>query len=79
MKKSIFSLLLAALALTNCSKDEEAVVTPVVDQPAFTIYATPDSRTANDGMNTKWVAGDEVNVFHAETGSTEYVNVQGLS
>ena len=74
MKKSIFSLLLAALALTNCSKDEEAVVTPVVDQPAFTIYATPDSRTANDGMNTKWVAGDEVNVFHAETGSTEYVN-----
>lgn len=72
MKKSIFSLLLAALALTNCSKDEEAVVTPVVDQPAYTIYAVPDSRTANDGMNTKWVAGDEVNVFHAETGTTEY-------
>lgn len=77
MKKSMFSLLLAALALTNCSKDEEAVVTPVVDQPAYTIYATPDSRTTNDGMNTKWEADDEVNVFHAATGSTEYVAAEG--
>ena len=37
------------------------------------LFATTQPvKTANDGLNTKWVAEDALNVFHAETGATEY-------
>ena len=72
MKKIIFGLLLAALSLTNCSKDEGAEITPSIEKTPFTISVVPDSRTSNDGMNTVWDEGDQVNVFHAENGATEY-------
>lgn len=32
------------------------------------------TRTVNDGMSTKWALGDEVNVFHAASGETDYIN-----
>lgn len=74
-------LMLAALTLTNCSK-EEATETPNLTQ-GFTIHAnyTPviadyaaydDTRTTFDPVTgkTAWVASDELLVFCRETGST---------
>ena len=40
----------------------------------FTIGLNLGTKTANDGLATNWVAGDKLNVFHAEAGSTAYVN-----
>lgn len=67
-------LVLAALTLTNCQKAqiEEA---PSVTGPNFTIIAlTADTRTSNDGLDTKWVAGDAINVFHAVKDATTYTS-----
>ena len=75
MKKFILSLGLIAMAfgLTNCTKNEE--VTPVVETKGdFVIYASTETRTANDGLNTVWTAKDEINVFHAIGETTDYVN-----
>lgn len=75
MKKFILSLGLIAMAfgLTNCTKNEE--VTPVVETKGdFAIYASTETRTANDGLNTVWSAKDEINVFHAIGETTDYVN-----
>lgn len=77
MRKTIFTLglmLAAALSLTNCTKNEEANFTPEVKVP-FEFYANmDDTRTVNDGMvGTDWVAGDAINVFHAEATTDTYV------
>ena len=73
MKKFILSLGLIATAfgLTNCTKNEE-VTLPVETKGEFAIYATTETRTANDGLNTVWVAGDDLGVFHAVTDGTTY-------
>ena len=72
MKKFILSLGLIAMAfgLTNCAKNEE-IVPEVEAKGDFAIYA-PVTRTANDGMNTVWSAGDDMAVFHAVTDGTTY-------
>lgn len=74
MKKSILALGLAFIAftLTSCSKSEEFDVTEVV-KPTFELFANINTRTANDGLSTTWVKGDEIGVFHAEDGTTSYV------
>lgn len=72
MKKFILSLGLIAMAfsLTNCVKTEE--ITPSVEVKGdFALYASV-SRTANDGLNTVWVSGDDLGVFHAVTDGTTY-------
>ena len=74
--KKIFALgwmLVAALALTNCSK-EEAFTEEPISGAVYEIVSNPETRTTNDGMNTKWAAEDAVNVFYAETGSEVYVD-----
>ena len=74
MKKFILSLGLIAMAfnLTNCAQYEEA--TPSVDVKGnFELYA-PIARTANNGLNTVWSAGDQINVFHAVGETTTYTN-----
>lgn len=76
MRKTIFTLglmLAAALSLTNCTKNEEANFTPEVKTP-FELYANLESRTTNDGMRTEWADGDQINVFHAVAGTSEYVH-----
>ena len=76
MRKTIFTLglmLAAALSLTSCSKNEEVNFTPEL-KPSFELFANLESRTTNDGMSTKWAAGDEINVFHAVAGNEDYVN-----
>ncbi|MBR2032503.1 MAG: BACON domain-containing protein [Alistipes sp.] len=74
MKKFLFSLGLVAmmLNLTNCAQyeDVDSVVEPQGD---FALYASV-SRTANDSKNTVWVADDQINVFHAEAGTENYLN-----
>lgn len=76
MRKTIFTLglmLAAALSLTSCSKNEEVNFAPEVKTP-FELYANLESRTTNDGMETKWADGDQINVFHAVAGTAEYVH-----
>lgn len=67
--KKIFALgwmLVAALALTNCSKEE--TVAPTLEQD-FVVYANLDAtRTVADGYSTSWADGDNLNIFHAVAG-----------
>lgn len=74
MRKTIFTLglmLAAALSLTSCSKNEEVNFTPEL-KPSFELFANLESRTTNDGMSTKWAAGDAINVFNAVATSDDY-------
>lgn len=76
MKKFFVSmgLVLAALTLTNCQKTQ-IEDTLAVSGPEFTIIAqTADTKTSNDGLDTKWVAGDAINVFHAVKDATTYTS-----
>ena len=73
MKKTILSLglmLVSALALTNCTKNEE-VVTPLLSVP-FELFAGIETRTTNDGLSTEWAANDNISVFNAAAGTTTY-------
>lgn len=67
--KKIFALgwmLVAALALTNCSKEE--TVAPTLEKD-FVVYADLDAtRTVADGYATSWADGDNLNIFHAVAG-----------
>ena len=78
MKKILFSMgvmLSAALALTNCTAEMDQPAKAPSAEGTFEIIAkTADTRTVNDGMSTKWEAGDTINVFHAIAGSDNYVN-----
>lgn len=73
MKKffAIMSLVASASILfTNCSRTLDV---PSTEKGTFQIFAqTSDTRTVNDGLATKWVAKDSMNVFHAVTGTTTY-------
>ena len=77
MKKLFYlwAALVTVLTLTNCQK-EELIDGEQGELPAdsFVIQLTTPTKTANDGLSTIWVAGDKVNVFHAEAGSTDYIN-----
>ena len=69
-------MLAATFTLTNCAKEIEGSVQEPesVGYPFEIVASTVDTKTANDGMSTKWVEGDQINVFHALGESTEYVN-----
>lgn len=74
MKKifALATLLVAALALTNCSKEE--TVTPAVEKN-FTVYADLGAtRTIADGYTTSWASGDAMNIWHAVAGETTYTH-----
>lgn len=63
-----------ALSITDCQKELVDQTTPA-SEPNFELFARPvTTKTANNGLDTKWVANDDINVFHAEAGSTEYVS-----
>lgn len=74
MKKNIFSLgvlAAAAIALVGCAKTETNV--PEVKGTGIPFEFTATSavtKTTNDTEATNWVAGDKVNLFHAELGGT---------
>ncbi|MCQ2143396.1 MAG: hypothetical protein MJY56_04940, partial [Bacteroidales bacterium] len=77
MKKSLYFLMaLAALAM-SCNKVEEpkAPVEPVVEEGVpFSFCAGFVSKTVNDGLSTKWVAGDQVSLFNAAAGEAFAAN-----
>ena len=69
-------MLAAAFTLTNCAKE---IDTPVQEPESFgypfeIIASTVDTKTVNDGMSTKWAAGDQINLFHAVGEMTDYEN-----
>lgn len=80
MKKTLFyvgAALAIAFSLTGCQKEiqnpEENSV--VKKGGSFEIIAKPvETKTVNDGMNTKWEADDAINVFHAIANSTTYTS-----
>lgn len=79
MKKQIISwgmMLAAAFTLTNCAKEIEGPAQePETNGYPFEIVAsTVDTKTVNDGMATKWVDGDKINLFHAEADGNVYQN-----
>lgn len=78
MKKNIFSLgvlAAAAIALAGCAKTESNVPEAKGSGIQFEFTATSAvTKTTNDQEATDWVAGDKVNLFHAVTGTTDYVN-----
>lgn len=77
MRKSFIyaaGLMCLALSITDCQKELVDQTTPA-SEPNFELFARPvTTKTANNDLDTKWVAKDAINVFHAEAGSTEYVS-----
>lgn len=77
--KKIFIYGAAALAgifsLTNCAK-EASIETPAAGVP-FEIYAGSagvSTKTTIDGFSTSWAETDNINLFHAVSGTTAYQN-----
>lgn len=73
MKKNLLSLGLiaaAAFTLTNCAQELDNP--EVYGKPFQIIAGTPDTKTVNDGMSTKWAEGDAINLFHTEWEETDY-------
>lgn len=77
MRKSFVyaaGLMCLALSITDCQKELVDQTTPA-SEPNFELFARPvTTKTANNGLDTKWVANDDINVFHAEAGSTSYLS-----
>ena len=75
MRKSFVyaaGLMCLALSITDCQKELVDQTTPA-SEPNFELFAQPvTTKTSNDGLDTRWVAKDAINVFHAEAGSTAY-------
>lgn len=75
MRKSFVyaaGLMCLALSITDCQKELVDQTTPA-SEPNFELFAQPvTTKTANNGLDTRWVAEDAINVFHAEAGSTLY-------
>lgn len=75
MRKSFVyaaGLMCLALSITDCQKELVDQTTPA-SEPNFELFAHPvTTKTANNGLDTRWVAEDAINVFHAEAGSTLY-------
>lgn len=73
MKKSvIFTIVLAALAL-SCAKEVEINEQVVVKgNDAITAYAPAESKTTVDGIDVKWASGDALTVFDAGDNSYDF-------
>ena len=76
MKKHVFSLglmLVAALAFTNCAKQEVIVkdAEPATPGVPFELSAGVDTKTTTtDGATINWADKDQLNVFYRENGTT---------
>lgn len=74
MKKALFfaGLAAATLAFVGCNK--EADIKGLDAAPFEIVLSEAQTRTVNDGMNTKWADNDKISLFHAEAGTTDYKN-----
>lgn len=72
----VFGAAMAAIfALTSCNKEISNPDEIIKDGIPFEISAaSADTKTSNNGLATNWVAGDALNLFHAEAGSTTYIS-----
>lgn len=75
MKNKFIHIILIGFVLGSCEQLDSPKMEEVNDSGNFTVYLSqPQTKTANDGMSTKWVEGDVINVFHAVDGTENYVN-----
>ncbi len=71
MKKALFfaGLAAAALSFVGCNKEADYAGNGT---PIEIVLNTVDTRTVNDGLETKWKANDALSVFYAPAGTTEW-------
>ena len=80
MKRTLLyvgAALAMAISFAGCNKEAELIDNnvDVKEGIPFSLIANPvETRTVNDGMDTKWKANDGINVFHAVAGTQAYVN-----
>lgn len=71
---SLSTLAVAALALFSCAKVEKEIEKVNISNgvPFELVASSSQTKTTNDNYDISWVANDNLNVFHAETATTEY-------
>ena len=82
MKKlvSYFGIIAAAaFVFSSCAREidnplEDNRSEAIQEGGDFELTAAPVTKTSTDGLVTNWVANDAINVFHAVSGSTDYVD-----
>lgn len=69
-------LLLLLIAVAGCQTKEEWEDPAGGDNQqgdSFVIKLDPPVKTVNDGVSTEWAEGDKVNVFHAPSGTEDFI------
>lgn len=75
MKNKLIHIILIGFVLGSCEQLDSPKMEEVNDSGNFTVYLSqPQTKTANDGISTKWVDGDAINLFHAITSTNDYIN-----
>ncbi len=72
MKKVLFFAGLAAAVLSLAGCNKEADFFGRSGHKMQIVLTDAETRTVNDGLATKWVDGDALNVFYAPAGTTDY-------
>ena len=76
--KTRFLLISALLvsALMGCSKESNEMIDEVTPKNgSFSVLLNnSNTKTTNSGTSTYWVAGDDINMFHALAGGTSYIS-----
>ncbi len=77
MKRHFYTLglmLAATFTLTNCAQEiDNPNDVPSSGIPFEIVATSAETKTVNDGLNTKWVADDQINIFHAVAETNAYV------
>ena len=67
-------MLAATFTLTNCAQEiDNPNDVPSAGIPFEIVATSAETKTVNDGLNTKWVADDQINIFHAVAETNAYV------
>ena len=72
MKKALLFVGLAAATLSFVGCNKEADVPGLDGRKVEIVLTDAQTRTVNDGMTTKWAENDELSVFYAPAGSTDW-------
>lgn len=62
------------LLFAQCTTPDTASDIVKLGGEEMELYASTASRTSNEGINTLWSEGDEINIFHLASGSDNYIN-----
>lgn len=62
------------LLFAQCTTPDTASDVVKLGGEEMELYASAASRTSNEGINTLWSEGDEINIFHLASGSDNYIN-----